>query len=42
VSLLFGPGQRHYVTRSHKLLDGLKPDAVIADKEYGDNGLVIK
>ncbi len=35
--LLFGPGQRHDVTRSHELLDGLKPDAVIADKGYGDH-----
>ena len=34
VRLLFGPGQRHDVTRSHELLDGLKPDAVIADKGY--------
>ena len=32
--LLFGPGQRHDVTRSHELLDGLEPDAVIADKGY--------
>ncbi len=32
--LLFGPGQRHDVTRSHELLDGLKPGAVIADKGY--------
>jgi len=34
VRLLLGPGQRHDVTRSHDLLDGLKPDAVIADKGY--------
>jgi len=34
VRLLFGPGQRHYVTRSHELLDGLEPDAVIADKRH--------
>jgi len=34
VRLLFGPGQRHDVTRSHELLDGLKPGAVIADKGY--------
>ena len=32
--LLFGPGQRHDVTHSHELLDGLKPNAVIADKGY--------
>lgn len=32
--LLFGPGQRHDVTRSHELIDGLTPDAVIADKGY--------
>ena len=32
--LLLGPGQRHDVTRSHELLDGLEPDAVIADKGY--------
>lgn len=32
--LLFGPGQRHDITRSHELIDGLKPDAVIADKGY--------
>ena len=32
--LLFGPGQRHDVTRSHELVDGLKPGAVIADKGY--------
>ena len=32
--LLFGPGQRHDVTRSHELLDGLNPGAVIADKGY--------
>lgn len=32
--LLFGPGQRHDVTRSHELIDGFGPDAVIADKGY--------
>ena len=32
--LLFGPGQRHDVTRSHELVDGFKPKAVIADKGY--------
>ena len=32
--LLFGPGQRQDVTRSHELLAGLKPGAVIADKGY--------
>ena len=32
--LLFGPGQRHDVTRSHELIGGLKPKAVIADKGY--------
>ena len=30
--LLFGPGQRHDATRSHELIAGLKPGAVIADK----------
>ncbi len=34
VRLLFGPGQRHDVTRGHELLDGFTPDAVIADKGY--------
>ena len=34
VRLLFGPGQRHDVTRSHELVRGFKPDAVIADKGY--------
>ncbi len=32
--LLFGPRQRHDITRSHELLDGLKPDAVIAGTGY--------
>ncbi len=35
--LLFGPGQRHDVTRSNELLDNLKPGAVIAGKGYGDH-----
>ena len=34
VRLLFGPGQRHDVTRSHELIEGLNPQAVIADKGY--------
>jgi len=34
VRLLFGPGQRHDVTRSHELVDGVTPGAVIADKGY--------
>ena len=34
VRLLFGPGQRHDVTRSHELVDGFEPEAVIADKGY--------
>ena len=34
VRLLFGPGQRHDVTRSNELVDGFKPEAVIADKGY--------
>ena len=34
VRLLFGPGQRHDATRSHELIDGFEPDAVIADKGY--------
>ncbi len=28
------PGQCHDVTRSHKLVDGFEPDAVITDKRY--------
>ena len=34
VRLLLGPGQRHDVTRSHELIKGFKPEAVIADKGY--------
>ncbi len=34
VRLLSGPGQRQDVTRSHALISGLKPGAVIADKGY--------
>jgi len=34
VRLLFGPGQRHDVTRSHELIDGFEAGAVIADKGY--------
>ena len=34
VRLLLGPGQRHDVTRSHELIEGFKPGAVIADKGY--------
>ena len=34
VRLLFGPGQRHDAARSHELIDGFEPDAVIADKGY--------
>jgi putative transposase len=34
VRLLFAPGQRHDATRSHELIDGFEPDAVIADKAY--------
>ncbi len=34
VRLLLGPGQRHDATRSHELIDGFEPDAVIADKGY--------
>ena len=34
VRLLFGPGQRHDATRSHELIGGFEPDAVIADKGY--------
>lgn len=29
-----GPGQRHDVTRSHELVGGFEPEAVIADKGY--------
>ena len=32
--MLFGPGQRHDVARSHELIDGFEPEAVIADKGY--------
>ena len=32
--LLLGPGQRQDITRSHELIKGLKPGAVIADKGY--------
>jgi len=32
VSLPFGPGQRHNVTRRHEMLDGLTPRVVISDK----------
>lgn len=31
---LFGTGQRHDVTRSHELVDGFKPEAVVAGKGY--------
>jgi len=34
VRLLFGPGQRQDITRSHELIASLKPEAVIADKGY--------
>ena len=34
VRLLFGPGQRNDITQAHDLIDGLKPDAVLADKGY--------
>ena len=34
VRLLLGPGQRHDVTRSHELIKGFSPEAVIADKGY--------
>jgi len=34
VRLLLGPGQRHDATRSHELIAGFEPDAVIADKGY--------
>lgn len=39
VRLLLGPGQRHGVTRSHELIDGFEPDAVIADEGYGADHL---
>ena len=32
--LLLGPGQRQDVTRSHELIAGLRPGAVIADRGY--------
>jgi len=34
VRLLLGPGQRHDITRSHELIEGFRPQAVIADKGY--------
>ena len=34
VRLLLGPGQRHDVTRGHELIEGFRPEAVIADKGY--------
>ena len=34
VRLLLGPGQRHDVSRSHELIEGFRPNAVIADKAY--------
>ena len=40
VRLLFGPGQRHDATRSHELIAGFKPEAVIADRGYDKRALV--
>ena len=34
VRLLLGPGQQHNITRSHELIAGFEPDAVIVDKGY--------
>jgi putative transposase len=34
VRLLLGPGQRNDITRAYDLIEGLAPDAVIADKGY--------
>jgi len=34
VRLLFGPGQRNDITQAHELIEGFKPQAVIADKGY--------
>ena len=34
VRLLLGPGQRNDITRAHDQIEGLAPDAVIADKGY--------
>jgi putative transposase len=34
VRLLAGPGQENDITRAHDLVDGLAPDAVIADRGY--------
>ena len=39
VRLLLGPGQRQDITRSHELIEGLEPGAVIADKGYDANHL---
>lgn len=39
VRLLFGPGQRHDVTRSHELIEGFETGAVIADKAFDANHL---
>ena len=32
--LLLGPGQRQDITRAHALIEGLAPEAVIADRGY--------
>ena len=34
VRLLFGPGQRNDITKAHELIEGIEPDAVLADKGY--------
>jgi putative transposase len=34
VRVLFSPGQRNDITQAHALIEGLEPDAVMADKGY--------
>jgi putative transposase len=34
VRLLFGPGQRNDITKAHALIEGIKAEAMIADKGY--------
>jgi transposase len=34
IRLLAGPGQENDITRAHDLVDGLAPEAVIADRAY--------
>ena len=38
--LLLGPGQRQDITRAHELIEGFRPEAVIADKGYDADHLL--